>query len=407
MIVLRDVEVEGARVDVRVARGVVTEVGPRLSSSSTEVEIDGHGGALLPGLHDHHVHVRATAAARASVDCRDGLGALATATSDRVRGVRSSVSVDREVLDGLVPDRPVRVQHRSGALWMLNSLALAELEALGRLPDHPGVERDERGLPTGRLWRLDHLLRDTWPSVGDLDELGRELAAYGITGVTDATPDLEEAPLLPQAVSLLGRRKLLLHDHDLPTFDELVERVSDRHGSGLPVAVHCVTRESLLLTLTVLDQVGRLPGDRIEHAAVVPDPAALRGLKVVTQPGFVADRGEDYRRDVAADDLAHLYRFASLLSTGVDAVASSDAPYGPVDPWQVIRAATRRDLLPEERVTPEAALAGYLRGPELGPRRRVRPGEPAALTLLHVPLAEALDALDSACVRQTLLPSPI
>ena len=406
MTVLRDVEVEGVRVDVRVARGHVAEVGPRLSSIPAEEEIDGHGGALLPGLHDHHVHLWSTAAARASIDCREGLGTLMTATNDRVRGVRSAESVDRTVLDALVPDRPVRVQHRSGALWMLNSAALAELDALGRLPNHPGVERDERGRPTGRLWRLDHLLRGTWPSLGDLDALGRELAGYGITGVTDATPDLEEAPAVPQAVTLLGRRKLLLHDHDLPTFDDLVSRVSERHASGLPVAVHCVTRESLLLTLAVLDEVGRLPGDRIEHAAVVPDPVAVRGLQVVTQPGFLADRGDDYRRAVAADDLPHLYPFASLLAAGVDAVASSDAPYGPADPWEVIRAACQRDLLPEERVAPKVALGGYLRGPDLGPQRRVRAGEPGALTLLHTSLDEALDALDSGCVRLVLLPTP-
>ena len=403
MTVIREVEVEGTRVDVRIDGGLVAEVGPRLPSVGAEEEIDGRGGALLPGLHDHHVHLRAAAAARGSVDCRQGLHVLATAEGDRIRGVRSGESVDRNVLDGLVADRPVRVQHRSGALWMLNSAAIAELEDLGLLTGHPGVERDERGRATGRLWRLDHLLRDTWPSVGDLEALGRELASYGITGVTDATPDLEEPPPLPQAVTLLGRRKLLLHDHDLPTFDELSAMVSGRHGAGLPVAVHCVTRESLLLTLAVLDEVGRIPGDRIEHAAVVPEPAALRGLKVVTQPGFIADRGDDYQRDVDPDDLPHLYPFASLLSAGVDAVASSDAPYGPADPWQVIRAASRRDLVPEERVTPEVALEGYLRGPALGPRRRVRVGEPAALTLLHTPLAEALDALDSACVRQVFL----
>jgi predicted amidohydrolase YtcJ len=407
MTVLRDVEVEGARVDVRIVGGLIREVDPRLARIPGEDDIDGHGGALIPGLHDHHLHIRATAAARASVNCRHGLAPLATAPGERVRGVGSAESVDREVLDALVPDRPVRVQHRSGALWMLNSAALAELEALGRLPHHPDVERDERGRPTGRLWRLDHLLRDTWPPLGDLEALGRELAAYGVTGVTDATPGLDEVPPLPQAVTLLGRRKLLLHDHDLPAFDELVARVSDLHTADLPVAVHCVTRESLLLTLAVLDEVGRLPGDRIEHAAVVPDRSALRGLLVVTQPAFVIERGEDYRREVDPDDLPHLYPFASLLACGVDVVASSDAPYGTADPWQVMRAAFGRDLVPEERVAPEVALAGYLRGPDLGPVRRVRPGQPAALTLLHTPLADALDALDAGCVREVLLPQAI
>lgn len=401
MTILRDVEVDATRVDVRIENGFVVDVGPRLATVAAAVEVEGHGGALLPGLHDHHVHVRATAAARASVDCRHGLHSLVHAPGDRVRGVRASESVDRYALDGLVPDRPVRVQHRTGALWMLNSAALAELDALGRLTQHPDIERDEEGRPTGRLWRLDHLLRGTWPDVGDLEALGREFASYGITGVTDATPGLVEAPPLRQAVHLLGVRKLLLHDHDLPTFDELASQVRRLHAAGLPVAVHCVTRESLLLTQGVLEEVGRLAGDRIEHAAVVPEPAALRGLKVVTQPGFVVDRGDDYRREVADDDLPHLYRFASLLEAGIDVVASSDAPYGPADPWQVIRAAARRDLLPEERVAPRVALSGYLRGPELGPERRVRIGQSADLVLLRTPLAEALDALDAACVRRT------
>jgi len=395
--ILREVEVRGRVVDVRVTDDVVAEVGRKLKPRAEDEVIEGRGGALLPGLHDHHLHLRALAAARASVSCRRGLDDLRSAPGERVRGVLFAGSVDRHELDRVEPRRPVRVQHRSGALWMLNSAALAELEPL---PHLPGVERDADGRPTGRLWRLDHLLRGTWPPIGDLAALGRELASYGITGVTDATPDLTDAPPVPQQVTLLGRRKLLLHDHDLPDVDTLAAAVRERHDAGLPVAVHCVTRDALLITLAVLDEVGRLPGDRIEHGAIVPDPAALRGLTVVTQPGFLADRGDDYARDVDEVDLPHLYPYAGLLAAGVDVVASSDAPYGPVDPWVVMHAAAHRALLPTERVPAATVLEGYLRDGDLEPRT-IAVGSSADLVLLHLPLSEALRELDHSAVRAT------
>ncbi|MGY1946851.1 amidohydrolase family protein [Nocardia asiatica] len=300
---IRNVEIPYAAttVDVRLLGGSIAEVGTALRPRG-ETEMDGRGAALVPGLHDHHLHLHlhGAAAARASVDCATGLDALARSGAARIRAVGFGDSVDRHVLDRIVPDRPVRVQHRSGALWMLNTPALAELEPL---PHLPGVERDHTGAPTGRLWRLDELLRGTWPALGDLPALGRELTAYGITGVTDATPGLTETPAhLPQRVTLLGERKLLLHDHDLPSYDELLSRVRALRRRDLPVAVHCVTRTSLLLTLAVLAETGTLPGDRIEHGAVIPDPALLHGLIVVTQPAFPVVNRERYTAEVESDD---------------------------------------------------------------------------------------------------------
>jgi len=321
-----------------------------------------------------------------------------------VRGVNARASVDRHALDRLVPDRPVRVQHRSGALWMLNSRALREVGHV--LDDSADVERDAAGEPTGRLWRYDARLRPALPStVPDLGQVVEELHRLGITSVTDATPNLDADGVrmlreLPLPVTLLGDpdgtapEKLLLRDHDLPSYDELRDRIADAHRRGRGVAVHCVTRESLLLTLAALDDTGRHRDDRIEHAAVVPDPGMLRGLTVVTQPAFVTTRGADYLRDVSPHDLPHLYRFASLLAAGVRVVASSDAPYGPLDPWQVIRAARDREILPGERVDAATALSGYL-------PHRVVVGAPARLCLLHVPLAEALADPTAEMVRTT------
>ena len=51
------------------------------------------------------------------------------------------------------------MQHRSGALWMLNSAACRAL-GLDAGADAPGVERDGRGRATGRLFRLDAWLRE-------------------------------------------------------------------------------------------------------------------------------------------------------------------------------------------------------------------------------------------------------
>ena len=400
---LRDVEVNDCRTDVRVDGGVIAEMG-RLQRQSGEEVVAGRGGALIAGLHDHHIHLHALAADRISIDCSHDLEGLRygrVGADGWVRGVRARESVTREVLDQLVPDRPARVQHRSGALWMLNSAALAAVD----LDDSGDVERDPLGRPTGRLWRYDSRLRDSLPSAPiALAPLVDELMAYGVTSVTDATPDLEPNAVkdlrrLDIPVSLLGDPdgdapwKLLLRDHDLPTYDQLRRAVSTRRPR--PVAVHCVTRESLLLTLAVLEDVGRVAGDRIEHAAVVPEPRALTGLTVVTQPAFVTTRGDDYRCDVDPLDLPHLYRYQSLLNEGVDVLPSSDAPYGPADPWAVMRAARDRDLGPAERVNAATVLSGYQADAS------VRPGAPARLVLLHTGLAEALDALDAQVVRAT------
>jgi predicted amidohydrolase YtcJ len=272
--------------------------------------------------------------------------ALRTAPpGDWVRGVGYHESVagllDRDVLDGMVPDRPVRVQHRGGALWTVNSVGLAALAADLAGPD---VERAADGRPTGRLWRYDarlHAILGARPP--DLAPVGARLSRFGITGVTDATPDDDgsgaaaiitavRARTLRQRVHLLGAtahadgevtigpRKLLLRDHDLPGFDDLVATISASHAAGRPVAVHCVTRESLLLTLAALDVCGVLRGDRIEHTAVVPVEVraelARAGVRVVTQPSFIARRGDDYLARVDPDDVDLLYPYASLLAAG-------------------------------------------------------------------------------------------
>jgi len=441
-LVFRDVEVDGRRVDVRVAGGVIEGVGSDLPAAGAEV-VDGGGGALVPGLHDHHIHLLATAAAEASVpvgpaDVGDAAGLAAALRGAAARtppggwvravGYHESVAgdLDRATLDQWVPDTPVRVQHRTGGLWMLNGAALA---AVAPIPaddgDGPGTSAD-----TGRFFRADRWLADRWPTVDlDLAALGRRLAAYGVTGVTDATPfATPDGPRrlgaavaagdLPQHVTMMGGPalvgtpappgltpgpvKLLLHDHDLPPLDVVVGWVSWAHGAGRPVAVHSVTLDALVVTIAALQDAGPMAGDRIEHAAIVP-PAFVAdlldlGVAVVTQPSFVRERGDGYLTEVDEAEQPDLWRCGTLASAGVPVAAGTDAPYGPLDPWVAIRAATTRrtragvPLGPDEAVPPRTALALFL-GPADrpgGPPRRVVPGAPADLALLRAPLADAI-----------------
>ena len=44
-------------------------------------------------------------------------------------------------------------------------------------------------------------------------------------------------------------------------------------------------------------------------------------MQVVTQPGFVATRGDSYMRDVEGDDQPWLYRLSSFLAAGIPIAA--------------------------------------------------------------------------------------
>ncbi len=410
----RNVSVEGRPCDVLLGPMLVEAVGDLTGRTADEV-IDGRGAALIPGLHDHHLHLLATAAARVSVDCSASLEALRTAAPEGwwIRGTHARESVDRHRLDELVPHRPVRVQHRSGSLWMLNTPALDEVREILTGPD---VERDDRGVPTGRLWRFDRQLRSALPSVEQeirpaLSAFVSDLTSLGITSVTDATPDLDphvsaELYGLPIGVTLLGDPdgdapwKILLRDHDLPAVDALAARIAAVHRQGRAVAVHCVSRESLFLTLAALDDSGPIDGDRIEHAGVVPHEARsrLERLIVVTQPAMLVARSDDYRTDVDPNDLDCLYPHASLLGAGVRTWLSSDSPYGPADPWAVLRSARDRELVPSERVPVDQAVASMFLD-AFGRSRRVVPGDPAAVCLLSVAWDDMLNDPDADAVR--------
>ena len=435
-----DAEVAGTRVDVRIERGRIERIGASLPRSGTRLVRAG-GGALLPGLHDHHLHLLAMAARDRSLDVGTvadpvGFDLRLRAAHERLPDgewlrvvgydeAHGPLHPDR--LDQLAPGRAVRVQHRTGAAWLLSSTGAT---VAGLEPRTGWRHRDDERL--GRSWQGD--------APPDLAAISARLASYGVTGVTDATPSTEPEAFetlatarargeLPQRVVVTGAPALASHqppdgleagpvkiivaDHDLPDPDLLAAWFQVAHRAGRPVAVHCVTRVALVLALVAWEQVGAVPGDRVEHASVVPvelvGPLASLAVQVVTQPAFIHAHGDRYLRTVDRDDRPHLYRCASLIEAGIGVGGSTDAPFGPEDPWVAIRTATDRrtrggDVLgAEEAVPARTALDGFLSHPDApgGPPRQLDIGDVADLCLLDAPLDQALAEPSSRNVMAT------
>ena len=306
---------------------------------------------------------------------------------------------------------PVRIQHRSGVLWTLNSAGLAQIG----LADHPTADCVVRTV-AGRMrccaMRLSYRDQQETECIRGHGRHRRD-TGYGRSRRREADGGHRRGEL-HQRVHCLAPGKRILHDTDLDLAD-LAEWIVQRHADGGPVAVHCVTAAQLVVTLSALRSAGAHPRDRIEHAAVVPDGSVAElvgvGVTVVTQPNFVAERGEQYLDDVPAAEHHELWRVASLLRAAVPVALSTDMPFGDDDPWKAMRAAVHRTtgrgsvLGAEECVSPRDALTMFF-GEADAPvaQRRIAPGQPGDLCILTAAPAEVLSELDSSMVMRRSSP---
>ncbi len=452
---------DGGVTDVRIDGASVTAVGTNLPADPGASVLDARGGALLPGLHDHHVHLMALAASLESLRC--GPPQVSTAEElgrqlaeratlpiegddDWIRGIGYHESVagqiDRAWLDRVVPARPVRIQHRSGRLWIVNSCGLARLASAAAVPGKTPLP-DPAGLSTGRILDADPWLRERLggrpPSLRRASAL---LASHGVTGVTDASArnshrdheHFREAAARGEWLQQLvvmgdaslddlpdvggvrrGPTKIYLRESDLPASEDLRAWIVHSHAAGRTVAVHCVTETEVVLAVSAIAEAGPRPGDRIEHASVAPPDVvsllAEHGLTVVTQPNFVRERGDAYLEDVPARDRPWLYRGRGFLEAGIRLAAGTDAPLGDPNPWLAMQAAVDRRTLrgrllgEAESLTPEEALALFS-GEPLAPGgglTRIAVGSAADLCLLDRPWSEARRNLAATRVTLTVL----
>lgn len=451
MLILGATDLQGVRLDVRITGEAISEVGS-LAALPGEDVLDARGGCVLPGLHDHHLHIASFAASLASIHCGPpevndpiefaarlgvpGSGWLrATGYHESVHGM-----LDAQTLDRIVSHRPVRVQHRSGRMWFFNSAGLELLLAQG-IPC-AGLEQEANRRYTGRLFDDDDWLRRVLRSQPpSLAAVGVHLSRAGITGVSDLSPRNDATMLehftaerasesFPQSLCMAGPPelsalsmppgitcgpvKLHLHEAHLPPLEDSTDLIRRAHALARNIAIHCVSEPELVFALAALEDAGVLPGDRIEHASLTPDWAVARiadlGLIVVAQPHFICERGDQYLGTVEPADLQNLYRLRAFARAGVSLAGGSDAPFGRLDPWASMAAAVSRrteagHLMGEaEALSPEEALDLYLCSPlSLWEQRRITVGMQADLCLLRAPWKTVRRQLASDHVRATLI----
>ena len=188
------------------------------------VVVDAHGGAVVPGFNDSHVHFALGSLALSEINLLD-----ATTTeqvSDRIRAYAEAEKhrrwitgrgwyytafagglPTRQLLDQLVPDRPAYLTAYDGHSGWANSAAL-KLAGITRATPNPKngiIVKDAKGEPTGVLKESAmSLVRGVLPQADRTERLAairagiREAHRFGITSVQNASGEADEIDLWHQ-----------------------------------------------------------------------------------------------------------------------------------------------------------------------------------------------------------------
>jgi len=330
---------------------------------------------------------------------------------------------NRRDLDEAAPEHPVVLAHRSLHACVLNSLALAMAGITRETPEPPGaiIERElDSGEPSGLLFEMVGYIRgQVLPPLSD-EELAEGIAlasryylSMGITSLQEASANNDYArwqalqgfkdsgelrsrvsmmfgfDALPQFQQAglafgsgdeqlrLGGVKIVINETAgklQPPQEELNKQALDSHRAGFQLAIHCIEPSTVEAAITALEYIAGKSSvigrrHRLEHVSECP-PDLLERLgrlkaMVVTQPPFIYYSGERYLATLPPERQRWLYRIKSFLNSGLVVAGSSDSPVVPDNPLIGICAAvTRRaesgqEVLPEEAVSPQQALAMY------------------------------------------------
>ena len=196
---------------VRVEDGQLAAVGPDEPLNGAEL-VDLQGGTLLPGFIDAHAHPVFAGNQLRHCDLREAVTSAGYLDLIRVYAdthpdepwiTGGGWAMDafpggvpsRELLDSVVPDRPVFLPNRDGHGAWVNSLALELAGVDAHTPDPPDgrIERDGAGSPVGMLQEgasalvgrlMPALTADDWYAA--LLTAQDHLVALGVTGWQDA-----------------------------------------------------------------------------------------------------------------------------------------------------------------------------------------------------------------------------
>lgn len=201
---------------IGIADGRVVVAGGRadvLGAAPADVRLlDMGSAAIIPGLHDSHIHLVGLARSRLALlldDARSGDALLAAVhaaangpSTDgwlRGRGWRGhAMNAAVAGLAAITGARPAFLTAHDGHSAWASPEALQRAGVIGSTLDPPGgrIERDSHGQPSGILRETAmQLVASVVPQVGIAETTGAlrravaELHAWGVTGVTDAGDD--------------------------------------------------------------------------------------------------------------------------------------------------------------------------------------------------------------------------
>ena len=190
--------------------------------------VDLPGATILPGFIDTHVHLTRTGLALSNRDVEtatsaEELLALARARASEGEGAVVLMGFDETrwddpahpLMDALdaATERPLVILRADGHLALANSAAL---EAAGIRSDEEGVDRDDRGVPTGRVTTsaVERLGRWASSSLDDheIQELQLRAAALGASNGVTAAHEMS----MPHWLGLRDLQVFLGHRDRLP-----------------------------------------------------------------------------------------------------------------------------------------------------------------------------------------------
>jgi len=306
---------------------------------------------------------------------------------------------NRHDLDRAAPNHPVKLSHRTGHAHVLNTPGLESvgISVESEDPDGGMIDRElDTGLPSGLLYEMGPYLSGHLPPLDEkeietgIGQAGQLLLSFGITSVHDASAKNDKnriellrrlkkkgcfGPRLNMMMGINGFRKpgpghmafdsafvpfrlcgvKIILDETTgrlhPSREQLDEWVMAVHESGMQVAIHAVEETAIESACMAIEKAllqSPRPDHRhrIEHCSLCPpslaDRIAKLGIRVVSQPGFIAANGGRYLETVPSEKIPYLYPFGSLLKRNVRVAGSSDCPVAPVNPWLGICAAVTR-----------------------------------------------------------------
>ena len=453
MLLLNNARVNGEIVDIRIADGLIAEIG-RLDGEGTDLG----GRIVVPGLWDNHVHFSQWAlssqrfdlsAATSAAEAAAMVGATATGLLFVGVGFRDALWPDEPtvaMLDAATGERPVvLISADLHAAWA-NSAALLHYGF-----ETDGLLREQSAFDLTRaVGAVDEVTLDSWAV-----QAGQGAAARGVVGFADlemgwnldtwqrrraagfTTQRVEFAIYtqhLDRAIELglrtgtrlddllsVGRYKVLTDgslntrtafcsdpypgsdNRGLLEVDPEVLRGNMRRAidAGIEPTVHAIGDAALAVALDAYASLGA--GGWVEHAQLVADADVARFAALGVTASVQPEHGMD-DRDVAdrywAGRTNRFIPLRSMLDAGATLAFGSDAPVAPLDPWVTMDAAVtrardgREPWHPEQRISFAEALTASTRS-------TVEVGQPADLAVLDADPADG--SLRSMPVAATLL----